>query len=74
MIVTLFDKVHFNFGDVGVDGDGIEFVEERLRSLIVESLHLTAHQLVERILTTLLNWQGDAPQYDDITLIVARVK
>jgi sigma-B regulation protein RsbU (phosphoserine phosphatase) len=57
-----------------LNAEGIEFGEERLRSLIAESLHLTAHRLIERIISTLHNWQGDAPQHDDITLIVARVK
>jgi sigma-B regulation protein RsbU (phosphoserine phosphatase) len=56
------------------NAEGIEFGEEQLRSVIAESSHLTARQLVERIIATVKLWQGDAPQYDDITLIVARVK
>jgi sigma-B regulation protein RsbU (phosphoserine phosphatase) len=57
-----------------LNSQGIEFGEERLSSLIAGSSHLTARQIVEKIITTVKNWQGDAPQYDDITLIVAKVK
>jgi sigma-B regulation protein RsbU (phosphoserine phosphatase) len=57
-----------------LSAEGIEFGEERLRSLIARSSHLTARQIVERIIAMVKNWQGDAPQFDDITLIVARVK
>jgi sigma-B regulation protein RsbU (phosphoserine phosphatase) len=56
------------------NSQGIEFGEERLRSLIAGSSHRTARQIVERIIATVKNWQGAAPQYDDITLIVAKVK
>jgi sigma-B regulation protein RsbU (phosphoserine phosphatase) len=54
--------------------EGMEFGEERLRSAIVQSLQLTARELAERIIGRVREWQGDAPQHDDITLIVAKVK
>ncbi|MCU1337976.1 MAG: serine phosphatase, partial [Bryobacterales bacterium] len=57
-----------------LNAEGIEFGEERLRSLIARSSHLTARQIVEKIIATVRHWQGDAPQYDDITLIVAKIK
>jgi phosphoserine phosphatase RsbU/P len=54
--------------------EDVEFGEARLRAIIVESLSLTAHELADRIIAKVREWQGDAPQHDDITLIVLRVK
>jgi sigma-B regulation protein RsbU (phosphoserine phosphatase) len=54
--------------------EDVEFGEARLRAIIVESLSLTARQLADRIIAKVREWQGDAPQHDDITLIVLRVK
>lgn len=51
-----------------------EFGEERLRSIIVESTHLTARELTRRIMASVKDWQRDAPQHDDITLVIAKVK
>jgi sigma-B regulation protein RsbU (phosphoserine phosphatase) len=53
---------------------GVEFGEEQLRSIVVESLRLSARESAERIIAKVLEWQGQAPQHDDITLIVANVK
>jgi sigma-B regulation protein RsbU (phosphoserine phosphatase) len=54
--------------------EDVEFGEARLRAIIVESLSLTARELADRIIAKVRQWQGDAPQHDDITLIVLRVK
>jgi sigma-B regulation protein RsbU (phosphoserine phosphatase) len=54
--------------------EDVEFGEARLRAIIVESLLLTARELADRIITKVHEWQGDAPQHDDITLIALRVK
>lgn len=54
--------------------EGIEFGEERLRSVVTQSLHLAAREVAERIIARLREWQRDAPQHDDITLIIAKVK
>jgi phosphoserine phosphatase RsbU/P len=53
---------------------GVEFGEERLRSIVVESLRLPARESAARVIAEVLEWQGQAPQHDDITLIVAKVK
>jgi sigma-B regulation protein RsbU (phosphoserine phosphatase) len=53
---------------------GVEFGEERLRSLLVECLRLPARASAERVMAKVLEWQGQASQHDDITLIVAKVK
>jgi len=54
--------------------EGIEFGEDRLRSVVTQSLHFAAREVAERIIARLREWQRDAPQHDDITLIVAKVK
>ncbi len=53
---------------------GVEFGEERLRSIVVQSSHLTARELAEKVIASVLGWQGEAPQHDDITLVVMKVK
>jgi sigma-B regulation protein RsbU (phosphoserine phosphatase) len=53
---------------------GVEFGEERLRSILVECLQLSARKSVEVVIARVLEWQGLAPQHDDITLIVVKVK
>ncbi len=53
---------------------GIEFGEERLRSILVECLQLSARKSVEVVIVRVLEWQGLAPQHDDITLIVVKVR
>jgi sigma-B regulation protein RsbU (phosphoserine phosphatase) len=53
---------------------GVEFGEERLRSIVAESLQLPARELAEEIIAKVLRWQAQAAQHDDITLIVMKVK
>jgi phosphoserine phosphatase RsbU/P len=53
---------------------GTEFGEERLRSIVAESLKLPARELAEEIIAKVLRWQAQASQHDDITLIVVTVK
>ena len=53
---------------------GEEFGEGRLRALVAASSHLSARSLAEKVIGSLREWQGDAPQHDDITLLVARVR
>jgi sigma-B regulation protein RsbU (phosphoserine phosphatase) len=53
---------------------GEEFGEGRLRSSLVESLWLSAHETASKVIARVLEWQGQAPQHDDITLIVVKVK
>jgi sigma-B regulation protein RsbU (phosphoserine phosphatase) len=54
--------------------EGVEFGEGRLQSAIIQSMQLTARELTENIIAELCEWQGDAPQHDDITLVVMKVK
>ena len=53
---------------------GVEFGEARLRSILVDSVPLSAHACANKILREVLKWQGQASQHDDITLIVVKVK
>ena len=53
---------------------GVEFGEDRLRSILLESVRLPAQESTKKVIATLLEWQGQAPQHDDITLIVVKVK
>jgi len=53
---------------------GEEFGEGRLRALVTASRHLSVRLLAEEVIGSLREWQGDGPQHDDITLLVARVK
>jgi sigma-B regulation protein RsbU (phosphoserine phosphatase) len=57
-----------------VNPGGVEFGEERLRSILVRSLRLSAQESAEKIITQVLEWQGKTAQHDDITLIVVKVK
>lgn len=53
---------------------GEEFGEDQLRSVLVGSLQLPARETGKKIIAQVLDWQGHAPQHDDITLVVVRVK
>lgn len=53
---------------------GLEFGEERLRAIIAGSLALPAREAAVATIAKVLEWQGLAPQHDDITLIVVKVK
>jgi phosphoserine phosphatase RsbU/P len=57
-----------------VNPAGEEFGEERLRSILIESSQLPANESAKKIIGKVLEWQGAAPQHDDITLIVVKVK
>ena len=54
--------------------EGVEFGEERLRSILLEVRLLSASHAVDRVIAKVLEWQGESSQYDDITLIVMKVK
>ena len=57
-----------------VNPAGVEFGEEKLRSILIESVRLPAHESANKVIASVLEWQGQAPQHDDITLIVVKVK
>ena len=77
-------KVSLSPGDiVVVFTDGVteamnetreEFTEERLFKIIEENSNLSSKELNAKIIQELANFVGSAPQHDDISLIVMKVK
>ena len=57
-----------------VNPAGEEFGAERLQSILIESVRLSASESAKNLIAKVLEWQGLAPQHDDITLIVVKVK
>jgi sigma-B regulation protein RsbU (phosphoserine phosphatase) len=58
----------------GNNEKGEMYGEERLHEIIRASVGLPAKEIMEKILADLEKFCGSAPQYDDITLMVIRVK
>lgn len=53
--------------------DGEEFGEERLKSLVLNSYHLSAEELKNRIVQCVKEWCRNRPQEDDLTLAILKV-
>lgn len=53
---------------------GAEFGIDRLQSIALASLNMSSPETIDQIIREVLDWQGQAVQHDDITLIVAKVK
>ena len=49
------------------------FGEERLGALVQEHAHLPSDELRERVLRDVAAFVGDAPQHDDMTMILLKV-
>jgi sigma-B regulation protein RsbU (phosphoserine phosphatase) len=50
-----------------------EFGENQLLTTLQQSIMHTPEAIWNRVMSRVGDWQGDLPQYDDITLIVAKV-
>ena len=50
------------------------FGEERLKALVRQIAHLPVAQIISRTAEELRAWMRDAPQFDDLTFIVAKIK
>jgi sigma-B regulation protein RsbU (phosphoserine phosphatase) len=50
------------------------FGEERLGQIVEEHAHLPSDELRERILREIASFVGDAPQHDDMTMILLRIE
>jgi sigma-B regulation protein RsbU (phosphoserine phosphatase) len=57
---------------VNASQDG--FGEDRLKSLLRQTAHLPTKQIISRISDELRSWMGDAPQFDDLTFIAAKIR
>jgi sigma-B regulation protein RsbU (phosphoserine phosphatase) len=53
---------------------GEEFGEGRLQEAVASSVHMTAQEICDRIVERVGEWCGGAPQHDDLTLVVLRVR
>lgn len=49
------------------------FGEGRLKNLLGQTAHLPTKQIIPRISDELRSWMADAPQFDDLTFIVAKI-
>ena len=56
-----------------MNGDDDCFGEARLGSIVEQHAHLPSDELRERILREIATFVGDAPQHDDMTLILLRI-
>jgi sigma-B regulation protein RsbU (phosphoserine phosphatase) len=50
------------------------FGEQRLATLVEEHAHLPPDELRERVLREIASFVGDAPQHDDMTMILLKVE
>jgi serine phosphatase RsbU (regulator of sigma subunit) len=53
---------------------GEEFGEERLTQMVVDHAGLPAAEMREQIIAGIRDWQRDAPQHDDMTMVIVKVK
>jgi sigma-B regulation protein RsbU (phosphoserine phosphatase) len=56
-----------------LNSDGEEFGEARLMALIGSNLHRSALELQQLLISEISRFVGNAPPYDDLTLVVAKV-
>jgi sigma-B regulation protein RsbU (phosphoserine phosphatase) len=56
------------------DARGRRYEIERLLALFAANAHHPAAELLEATFAALLDYQGDTPQYDDMTMLVAEVQ
>jgi len=52
---------------------GDMFEEERLLKIIKENKHLSTQELSQKIVDSVLSFQGSTPQSDDLTLVLLKV-
>jgi serine phosphatase RsbU (regulator of sigma subunit) len=50
------------------------FSEERLRSVIEQYAHLSPQLLQEKIVHAVSEFSGKAPQHDDFTMVVVKIR
>jgi sigma-B regulation protein RsbU (phosphoserine phosphatase) len=54
--------------------EGEEFGEERLEELLRASTHMSADEVRDAVVLSVRDWCAGAPQHDDLTFIVLKVK
>ena len=53
--------------------NGVEFGDERLKQVLRSCTHLPALEISKRLSAELKRWIADAPQHDDLTVVVLKV-
>lgn len=53
---------------------GAEFDETRIREALAATAHLPVNDIRDEMLQRVKAWIGEAPQYDDLTFVVMKVK
>ena len=56
------------------DVKGEEFGEARVRRALAESARLTVEEIRDEVVRRVKEWCRDAPQHDDLTFIVVKVR
>ncbi len=51
-----------------------EFGEERLQAMVQMHGHLSAQELLQLLLKEVIQFAGSAPQHDDLTLVIAKIR
>ncbi len=54
------------------NADGEFYEEERFEKWLKENANLSAKEMLEKLMATVLEFQGNAPQFDDITAIMIK--
>ncbi|MCS7079178.1 MAG: SpoIIE family protein phosphatase [Chloracidobacterium sp.] len=57
-----------------INAQGEEFGEHRVRELLAQYAHLPVSELSAQLSAAIRDFVGDAPQHDDLTYVIARVK
>jgi len=57
-----------------LDAGGEEFDEERIKEALAETAQLSVNEIRDEIVRRVKEWIASAPQYDDLTFIVMKVK
>ena len=79
-----FSRTGWNSNDViliGTDGihetrneDDVMFGQERLRDILRQQANAPAESILNTVIHTLQDFRGDAPQEDDVTLVVVKLQ
>src|SRR5215475_5531876 len=56
------------------NAQGEEFDEERIKETLAATAHLSVNEIRDEIVRRVKEWIASAPQYDDLTFIVMKVK
>lgn len=56
------------------NAEGEEFDEERIKEALAATAHLSVNEIRDEIVRRVKEWIASAPQYDDLTFIVMKVK